>query len=491
MKNKKSNLVFYCMFFLISIFGEIYSFLKCDEYTIIIVSAIMIIATYLFLDKIGIEYNKKYKIITKELNNKYEEFKKMEKAIYTATKNSKNEILEEKIDELTSVCKDIIICQKEVGKGIVKHTKENNNELFSKMQNTNNIDNIINTNTTINSIDKSTQKIYEGINGSNLNMISKINELINLLEVNSIKMHYDKAEESNLVYTVPDNDQPEDVNIINQPEEISYTNNFSDFEVSEEKSEEVNEFTDVSDYLNTFEDSSLLEEDNIEDITISEDINFEDMLLDEQNSIEDFVSMDSNTDSTEFNVNEMFTQDEDEDVEAENYSSETNLELPLDNIGELFMQEELPDIQQEEAIVEDIIPLMEEQVEEFDISDLLSQLDYGDNDSTIQESSNEDFNIEDLLNEVNEHVMEEDLFVPPVEEIKIEPVVIEKPEIKPVSGNENKQLSPDEIAALFAQAQTPAPAKEEKKTPIKVNPADANKQLSADEIAALFASMGQ
>ena len=60
-------------------------------------------------------------------------------------------------------------------------------------------------------------------------------------------------------------------------------------------------------------------------------------------------------------------------------------------------------------------------------------------------------------------------------------------------GNDpNKQLSPDEIAALFASAE-PAPKKEEK--PASVEPvistpvsSDPNKQLSADEIAALFAA---
>lgn len=59
-----------------------------------------------------------------------------------------------------------------------------------------------------------------------------------------------------------------------------------------------------------------------------------------------------------------------------------------------------------------------------------------------------------------------------------------------LSEDPNKQLSADEIAALFAAAD-PAPKKEEK--PVEVAPAptiseDPNKQLSADEIAALFAA---
>ncbi len=64
--------------------------------------------------------------------------------------------------------------------------------------------------------------------------------------------------------------------------------------------------------------------------------------------------------------------------------------------------------------------------------------------------------------------------------------------VEPVSDDPNKQLSPDEIAALFAAAE-PAPKKEAPAPePVKVEPIsdDPNKQLSPDEIAALFASIG-
>ncbi|MDE6624978.1 MAG: hypothetical protein K2K56_01265 [Lachnospiraceae bacterium] len=57
--------------------------------------------------------------------------------------------------------------------------------------------------------------------------------------------------------------------------------------------------------------------------------------------------------------------------------------------------------------------------------------------------------------------------------------------------NANKQLSPDEISALFAAAE-PSPKKAEAETPpaVSTEPSDdnPNKQLSSDEIAALFAA---
>ena len=69
--------------------------------------------------------------------------------------------------------------------------------------------------------------------------------------------------------------------------------------------------------------------------------------------------------------------------------------------------------------------------------------------------------------------------------------------VAPVSDDPNKQLSPDEIAALFAAAE-PAPKAEEptetpaEEQPVNVTPVsdDPNKQLSPEEIAALFAQMG-
>lgn len=65
-------------------------------------------------------------------------------------------------------------------------------------------------------------------------------------------------------------------------------------------------------------------------------------------------------------------------------------------------------------------------------------------------------------------------------------------DINTLDENPNKQLSPDEIAALFAAAD-PSPKKEVPKNTeaAATNPsADSNKNLSPDEIAALFASLG-
>ena len=94
---------------------------------------------------------------------------------------------------------------------------------------------------------------------------------------------------------------------------------------------------------------------------------------------------------------------------------------------------------------------------------------------------------------------EEELSEP--EPISKETTAAQSANVTPVSEDPNKQLSPGEIAALFAAAE-PAPKKEEKADaePVSEETAatesvnvtsvseDPNKQLSPDEIAALFAA---
>ena len=84
------------------------------------------------------------------------------------------------------------------------------------------------------------------------------------------------------------------------------------------------------------------------------------------------------------------------------------------------------------------------------------------------------------------------------EESVIEEPVIEEPVIEetlpmPDLSDPNKAMSPDEIAALFAnmsaEPQEEEPAVEEIETPPMPDLSDPNKAMSPDEIAALFANM--
>lgn len=104
-----------------------------------------------------------------------------------------------------------------------------------------------------------------------------------------------------------------------------------------------------------------------------------------------------------------------------------------------------------------------------------------------------------------EPVVEASVPVEP-EPIVEEPVVEEKPPVPDLS-DPNKKMSPDEIAALFANMSGDAPKEEVKEEPKPVEPepaveepvaeekppmpdlSDPNKTMSPDEIAALFANM--
>ena len=94
-----------------------------------------------------------------------------------------------------------------------------------------------------------------------------------------------------------------------------------------------------------------------------------------------------------------------------------------------------------------------------------------------------------------EEVQEPAVELEPIAEPEPEPVVEEKPPMPDLS-DPNKQMSPDEIAALLANMggdDTPAAEPEpepivEEKPPMP-DLSDPNKQMSPDEIAALFANM--
>lgn len=128
--------------------------------------------------------------------------------------------------------------------------------------------------------------------------------------------------------------------------------------------------------------------------------------------------------------------------------------------------------------------------------------------------SDDDFKVEDHPEAMDQNLinallgLEDANASEPTPEPEPEPEPIPEPTpapepvaVTPVSDDPNKQLSADEIAALFASANaTPAPTQEPEPEPVpepapEPTPApvlsdDPNKQLSADEIAALFASMG-
>ena len=182
-------------------------------------------------------------------------------------------------------------------------------------------------------------------------------------------------------------------------------------------------------------------------------------------------------------------QTEVETPEPANIQAEVEPPEPVDAQAEVEIPEPM-NIQAEAEIPEPVDTQAETEAEtnELPPEDIPEELSTGDVDAMPNETA--EFTPTFTVVGKSDEEVNEDSSEP---EAEPEPAPAPEPvEVAPVSDDPNKQLSPDEIAALFA-ASEPAPKKEEPAPapePVEVAPVsdDPNKQLSADEIAALFAA---
>ncbi len=167
-------------------------------------------------------------------------------------------------------------------------------------------------------------------------------------------------------------------------------------------------------------------------------------------------------------------------------------------------------------VSKDSLDIFEENVDTEDLPEFEDLLD-----ATDESEENLEFATDDEITDADEVSVEEAIeaaakadvipFPSSDENAKTDDAVAETPSPAPSpetneAADSNKQLSPDEIAALFAQAAPatePEPAndepdislddilndKTEESSPTAAVSDDSNKQLSPEEIAALFASM--
>ncbi len=181
-------------------------------------------------------------------------------------------------------------------------------------------------------------------------------------------------------------------------------------------------------------------------------------------------------------------------------SEDPNKQLSADEIAALFAAAE-PSPKKE------IEPVIEEVLKEEPFTPTFTVV--GKSDEYIEEHKNEKSavtTIGDLNDDPNKQLSADEiaaLFAAADPAPKKEEKPAAEKVVAPVAEDPNKQLSADEIAALFAAAE-PSPKKDTsdeekamdeaiaKVEPVNVTPVsdDPNKQLSADEIAALFASLG-
>lgn len=181
-------------------------------------------------------------------------------------------------------------------------------------------------------------------------------------------------------------------------------------------------------------------------------------------------------------------------------SEDPNKQLSADEIAALFAAAEPTPKKEADSVIEETT-IDEPFTPTFTV--------VGKSDEYIEEHKTEETavaTIGDLSDDPNKQLSADEiaaLFAAADPAPKKEDKPIQEATVAPITDDPNKQLSADEIAALFAAAE-PAPKKDTsdeekmmdaaiaKAEPVSVTPVsdDPNKQLSADEIAALFASLG-
>lgn len=206
-----------------------------------------------------------------------------------------------------------------------------------------------------------------------------------------------------------------------------------------------------------------------------------------------------------------------------------HLQIPVQNVIQTPSEQPATPIAEEtmKAIVSEEVTKPEPITEETTVADITvtetvieepANTDTVSEDTIIEDTARTDMVTEDIMPE--EPVIEDTIVEKlTVDEIATEEQPIDNPPVQetvtpePATEDSNRQLSADEIAALFAAAE-PTPKKEEvegedtftptftvvskadeyneEKDPMTIGDLseDPNKQLSADEIAALFASLG-
>lgn len=212
------------------------------------------------------------------------------------------------------------------------------------------------------------------------------------------------------------------------------------------------------------------------------------------------------TEQTEVLTTEITEDIPNDDIPAEDVPAESSIDDYLtentitfeENIAKdnTAVEPAAPSI--EEAVAEDTVTEEEEEEQEQAFSPTFTVVGKADDDTEHDSLPSP----ADIPDDPNKQLSADEiaaLFASAEPTPKKEPAHAQKPSVE-ASSDDSKQLSADEIAALFA-ASEPAPKKEiepatqkQKMNTATANntPAsdDTNKKLSPDEIAALFASMG-
>jgi len=485
---KDNSILYFGVFFAASILAEIYCIL--EKINIIGVSIVIAIATYLLLDAIRnekIRYNEK---LERYFGERLDGIEKVQKALYVQTKKN-SESIEEKLDQINQNRKveaeSIIDTQNKAAKIVVKYVREDikkasainkagcekiaatmhqSADKIIEERNKSNFD----SNELIKSIDSNFSNLIDRMENRMRDIEKECIKLEQIsdnlrLDVKSLSMNAQPMQDSVSFKTPVQQNQAEEVvihGIESGNEDISMLGEAEkDANKKDSKSKESKPKVAKSKSAKSIE-TEPIETEQIE----AEQIEVEQIEV-EQIEVE---------------------QIEVEPIEAEQNQADTNDELNLlnqDNLIDLgFAKEEAAPAREAEPIIPTIDETQKKEV--FESNKQLS----ADEISALFAAAAEET---EISNEMEE---------------QIDDIVVEKKD-----NNPNRQLSADEIAAMFATlddsndnsvdnvietekiedkdlSDSKSAEDDKKKEMPTFDMSDPNKQLSAEEIAALFASMG-
>ncbi len=480
---KDNSILYFGVFFAASILAEIYCIL--EKINIIGVSIVIAIATYLLLDAIRnekIRYNEK---LERYFGERLDGIEKVQKALYVQTKKN-SESIEEKLDQINQNRKveaeSIIDTQNKAAKIVVKYVREDikkasaiNKAGCEKIAATmhQSADKIIEER---NKSNFDSNELIKSIDSNFSNLIDRMENRMRDIEKECIKLEQISDNLRLDVKSLYMNAQPMQASVSfetpvqqNRAEEVV-------IDEIESGNEDISKLGEAEKDANKKDSKSKESKPKVAKTKSAKSIEAE-AIDAEPIEVEPIEAEAIDAEPIEV-----------EPIEAEQNQADTNHELNLlsqDNIIDLgFAKEEAAPAMEEEPIISII-----DETEKKEVFESNKQLSADEISALFAAAAEET----EISNEMEE---------------PIDDIVEEKKD-----NNPNRQLSADEIAAMFATlddsndnsvdnvietekiedkdlSDSKSAEDDKKKEMPTFDMSDPNKQLSAEEIAALFASMG-
>ncbi len=491
----KIQLIFSTLLFAVAFIAEVYTMFNYPKqyFVIAIFAIIMLVFLYMIVNSVL----KLRSIREKRREEQYESIFKSEKASYMMLKKYFEEI-DDKIDILQASSKvpteEIVNAQKGVAKAVISRSRENAEAIIASNDQV--MDRISEFEEKLSNNNAEIISEQKDISSDVVNqLVMKQQELAKDLKDMEIRLNQAIMQTQQIISSQPVQ-LTADVNVPTQPVTVQMTG----FTVPVATNSAVVNSTPVEASKDIQEDDPVVDsfvEEEIQEIETEEEISVDDITVDDVDldeiaagdvAVDNITAGDASLDDIavdDISVDDIAV----DDITAEDISVDdiTVDDIALDDIA-------MDDITLEENVIEE--PIVEEEAPPMpDLSDPNKKLSPEEiaamfaNAGSVTEEETEEKVAEENVTEAME-----------VEE----PVVVEEAPPMPDLSDPNKKLSPEEIAAMFANAgsvteeeaeekvteamEVEEPVVEEEAPPMP-DLSDPNKKLSPEEIEALIASL--